>query len=178
MGNLILLLVVFLKSLKTLLLALSIILCSGTALAEVTEPVKNEAKPKTQQDDPKKQKNNVIKVEETELKREKKSKQNSNDKKAERFVMPFTRWVEGKLQGSSVVNPTAQKAKKAQTLKSQHTLRTAIKQALAQYPGTVLSADKTKLASGLEFKIKILSKDGVVRIITIQSDDESDKGNK
>jgi len=103
-----------------------------------------------------------------------KDKKKSDDKKVERFVMPFTRWVEGKLQKSSVINPTAKQAKKSQSKASQHTLRTAIKQALSLHPGTVLSADKVQQNNGLVFKIKILSKDGVIRIVTVPSMDKKE----
>ncbi len=90
-------------------------------------------------------------------------------KKVERFIMPFTEWVEGKLHDSSLVNPTAKKAEGGDnnTEKNQLTLRQAIKKALQQYPGTVLSAEKHALEHKPEYKIKILSKDGVIRVVSV-----------
>jgi len=144
------------------------LLIGFNAKGQITSQSSNKAEVKSTSRNP------SIKVEtapatEQENKNNKKDKQNEDDKKVERFVMPFTRWVEGKLQKSSVINPTAKQVKKSKSKTSQHTLRTAIKQALATQPGTVLSADKVKTEDGLVFKIKILSKDGVVRIVTVPS---------
>lgn len=98
-------------------------------------------------------------------------KKDANEE-AERFVMPFTKWVEGKLHNSSVVNPTKEQISKKSKNKNGTGLRDAIKQAITQFPGTVLSAEKTRV-EGLEvYKVKIISKTGVVRIVTIPSSAE------
>lgn len=89
----------------------------------------------------------------------------------ERFVMPFTKWVEGKLHKSPVVNPTKEQIKKNNDnkVRPQVGLRAAIKQALSIYPGTVLSADKSVEGDVLRYKIKIISAEGVVKIVTVSS---------
>ena len=108
---------------------------------------------------------------------DKKNKDNGSDDKSnkpetsevERFVMPFTKWVEGKLHKSPVVNPTKdQIVKNSNGRKAKQVgLRAVIKQALKIYPGTVLSADKTKDNGVLRYKIKIISAEGVVKIVTV-----------
>ena len=104
-----------------------------------------------------------------------KNKPQDND--MERFVMPFTKWVEGKLHSSPVVNPTKEQIskKKGTSQAPQVGLRGAIKQALAVYPGTVLSADKTNDGGTLRYRIKIISADGVVKIITVPTDIPNEK---
>lgn len=107
----------------------------------------------------------------------KKTKNKSQDNDMERFVMPFTKWVEGKLHNSPVVNPTKEQItqNKGASLAPQVGLRGAIKQALAVYPGTVLSADKSNDAGTLRYKIKIISADGVVKIITVPTEISDEK---
>ena len=162
--------------LKAIFIGLILLLCAKSVQASPAEPVVQSEETKTEKKPNDKPKAQVVQVEESPVDQDAahQGKPNRDDKKVERFVMPFTRWIEGKLQDSSVVNPTSNKVKKVQSQQNQLTLRTAIKQALSQYPGTVLSADKSKLDSGLEFRVKILSKDGVIRMITIQSDEQGE----
>lgn len=90
----------------------------------------------------------------------------------ERFVMPFTKWVEGKLHSSPIVNPTKEQIVQKNSnnrVRPQVGLRAAIKLALNIYPGTVLSADKSVKGEVLRYKIKIISANGVVKIVTVPS---------
>lgn len=100
-------------------------------------------------------------------------KTSKNDKKkpkteeVERFVMPFTKWIEGKLHSSPVVNPTKKQISRKSKKSNQTGLRDAIKKALKIYPGTVLSADKSTQNGTREYRIKIISKSGIVKIVTV-----------
>lgn len=92
---------------------------------------------------------------------------NSTTTRIERVVMPFTQWVEEKIQDSSIVNPTsAQQAEKKQSSGSNH-LRTAIEKARAKHPGTVLSADRVDKNGQTSYLIKILSAEGIVKVVNI-----------
>ena len=90
--------------------------------------------------------------------------------KVERFVMPFTKWVENKLHSSPVVNPTNNEAKRRVAANNKNQMRTAIRRALKAYPGTVLSVDKSNSGLTQIYKVKIISKSGIVKIVTIQMD--------
>lgn len=105
------------------------------------------------------------------------AKNKPQDNDMERFVMPFTKWVEGKLHSSPVVNPTKEQVTKktGASRAPQVGLRDAIKQALAVYPGTVLSADKSNDEGKLRYRIKIISADGVVKIITVPTEIPNEK---
>lgn len=85
----------------------------------------------------------------------------------ERFVMPFNQWVEEKMQGSSILNPTSRQ--QSQTIESKPgiSLRQAIEQARNIQPGTVLSAERIETNGQLSYRIKILSEAGVVRMVMI-----------
>lgn len=91
--------------------------------------------------------------------------------KVERFVMPFTKWVEGKLHNSPVINPTKDTAQRSNRSDNAGQMRRAIRRALKAYPGTVLSVDKSNQGSVWIYKVKIISKTGVVKIVTIQMDE-------
>lgn len=91
--------------------------------------------------------------------------------KVERFVMPFTKWVEGKLHNSPVINPTKDKAQRSARKSNSNQMRQAIKKALKAYPGTVLSVDKSQRGALWVYKVKIISKSGVVKIVTIQMEE-------
>lgn len=81
--------------------------------------------------------------------------------KVEQLVWPFTRWVEEKVQSSPLIrSPKETKTKPLQ-------LRGAIQQAVNRYPGTVLSAERQTADSADKFRIKIISKQGIVKTIWV-----------
>ncbi|MCG8668150.1 MAG: PepSY domain-containing protein [Pseudomonadales bacterium] len=96
-----------------------------------------------------------------------KEKVEPQTKKIERFVMPFTNWVEEKLHESAIANPAEQQAKKKSPKVASISLRQAIEFARQQHPGTVLSADRIKSENTFSYRIKILSKEGVVRVVSV-----------
>jgi len=84
----------------------------------------------------------------------------------ERLLTPITQWVEGKIQKMSVVKPTVF-SREPDNKSSGITLREAIKIASNQYQGTILGATKVEENNKLTFRIKILSSEGVVKIISV-----------
>jgi len=95
--------------------------------------------------------------------------------KAERFVMPMTQWLEGKAHDSRVLNPTSDRINAQSKPGKKGLLRLAIRKALKEYPGTVLSASKETGQEGLDhFKIKILSASGTINEVDISSADLSE----
>lgn len=95
-------------------------------------------------------------------------------KRVERFVMPMTNWLEEKLQDSSVMNPARgnKSAPPKEASEKSLTLRDAIKKALSTHKGTVLSADRIEKNGNLSYRIKILSRNGVIRMVDISSDQD------
>lgn len=94
----------------------------------------------------------------------------SADRLIERSVMPFTNWVEKKIQGSNIIKPSPYQKKNGSTetnVTPRLSLRAAIEQAMSAYPGTVLSSDHLAKPDGQVYRIKILSSEGVIRIIEI-----------
>ncbi len=92
----------------------------------------------------------------------------------ERFIMPFTHWLEEKVQDSVIANPVEQQKRQQKNSNGKLSLRGAIERAREQYPGTVLSADRIKSEKGLSYRIKILSDDGVVRTVAVDDTQEED----
>ncbi len=76
------------------------------------------------------------------------------DETMEDMVMPLKQWLEYKDQTQKPVPKPAQR-----------TMRQAIKQATAQYPGVVLSIKQQDKA----YQVKILSEQGVVKLINIST---------
>lgn len=81
------------------------------------------------------------------------------DDTLEEMVTPIKKWVETQMHES---DPTPQNQP------SDNDLRQAIKQATALYPGTVLSAQY----SNQQYKIKIISSQGVIDVITVDMEVE------
>lgn len=92
---------------------------------------------------------------------------------AERAVMPFTNWVEDKIQDSSLLKPSPYSKDKIK-LKGKD-LRTAIKYATKMYPGTVLSAKRIESDQGEQFFVKIISSEGLIKTIHVPSSDGNHK---
>ncbi len=88
--------------------------------------------------------------------------------------MPMTNWLEEKLQDSSVMNPARgnKSAPPKEASEKSLTLRDAIKKALSTHKGTVLSADRIEKNGNLSYRIKILSRNGVIRMVDISSDQD------
>lgn len=94
-------------------------------------------------------------------------KENKESESFEKFVMPFTKWVEGQLHNSPLINPTQNTKTTRQNAKSQNKLRLAIKAALVEFPGIVLSATKHQKQESTVYQIKIISTDGIIKVISI-----------
>ena len=86
----------------------------------------------------------------------------------ERLFTPLTHWVEEKIQQLPVVKPTAYTRQRKQDT-SGITLREAIKLARKQYQGTVLSAAEVEGDKKQSFEIKILSAEGIVKTVSVDS---------
>ena len=104
----------------------------------------------------------------------KESHQKPTTSSVERAVTPLTRWVEDIFQNTSIMKPSAFNRELTnrglpEELKPAVSLRQAIKSALKINSGTVLSANKISQEGGVTYKIKILSKDGVVNIISVSA---------
>lgn len=84
----------------------------------------------------------------------------------EKAVMPLTHWVEGKIQDHAIAKP--QKShNKSNDLTNGISLRDAIRKATQQYAGTVLSAEQVQKNNQRYYRIKMLSANGVVKIIEV-----------
>jgi uncharacterized membrane protein YkoI len=93
----------------------------------------------------------------------------SADRMIERSVMPVTDWIERKIQNSKVITPSPYHNKSAEqdTASKALNLRSAIKLATTEYPGTVLSADLIIEQGTEKFQIKILAVTGVIKVIEV-----------
>ena len=92
----------------------------------------------------------------------------------EKAFTPITRWVEDIFQNTSIMKPSAFNRVPANGIQTQVSLREAIKLALKMNSGTVLSANKINQDGQVNYKIKILSKDGVVNILSINAQGNSE----
>lgn len=81
------------------------------------------------------------------------------DETLEDMVTPIKKWVEDQMHESDPV---------PQNQPSDNHLRQAIKHATTLYPGTVLSAQYINQ----QYKIKIISSQGVINIVTIDMEVE------
>lgn len=85
----------------------------------------------------------------------------------ESFVMPFTHWVEDKIQNTDIMKPSVYVQEASPEPAKGIGLRGAIEKARAEFEGTVLSADKITSEGQLVYRVKILSKEGVVKQIEV-----------
>lgn len=102
----------------------------------------------------------------------------SAEQMIERSVMPITNWVEKKIQGTNIIKPSPYRSNKNQQDAPEPngiTMRQAIVQAMDSYPGTVLSSEKTQSNGHQAYQIKILSKQGVIRIIEVSAHNSQPK---
>lgn len=164
------------------LLCLSLGLLSAAAMAEESPPA-SEASPNIQQqtssntqtinnstESPKANKVQV-KVEQSEEAPDPPSWKNKKiapeTTPMERFVWPFTRWLEEKVHNTSLIRSPDAKLQDEQAEPQGLNLREAIQQASDRYPGTVLSADKLEQDGKLEYRVKIISPQGVVKTLSV-----------
>ncbi|WP_103654310.1 PepSY domain-containing protein [Agarilytica rhodophyticola] len=85
----------------------------------------------------------------------------------ERIVMPFTQWVEKRIQNTSIVKPSVFPNKNKRQQHKGISLRQAIELARREYKGTVLGAERIEEKDNLTYRIKIISKDGVIKVIEV-----------
>lgn len=87
--------------------------------------------------------------------------------KVERVVMPFTEWVEKRIQNTSIVKPSVIPNKNKHKRLPGISLREAIERARTEHKGTVLGAERIEKENDLIYRIKIISQDGVIKIVEI-----------
>lgn len=155
------------------LLSLVLVFIGVTFPSQAQQTVESEKPNETQSEEQAPPKQPKAKIEAVTEQDKTANENPPEESKVERFVMPFTKWVEGKLHSSTMVNPIKKQIaqKKGAKTGQQGSLRAAIKEALAVYPGTVLSAEKSDESGVLRYRIKIISADGVVKIITVPTDE-------
>lgn len=88
---------------------------------------------------------------------------------AERATQPITSWVETRLQNSSLLQPSTYSRDRPEQPTGERTLREAILLAREQFSGSVLSAERVDEDGLNEFRIKILSELGILRMINIDA---------
>lgn len=93
-------------------------------------------------------------------------KEGDTTQKVERFILPATRWIEQTVRKT----PLIRSPEKPDTSPvGQIDLRTAIKQALRVYPGTVLNAEKSRTEGRMTYRVRIISAQGVVKTIAVSN---------
>ncbi len=92
----------------------------------------------------------------------------ANEKKTEvieRAVMPVTRWIEEKIHNAYKTGSTSPHSDHAK--QPGLSLREAIDLARKEHGGTVLSADRIDQQGAINYRVKILSKGGVIKMVDI-----------
>lgn len=88
----------------------------------------------------------------------------------ERATKPVASWVEERLQKSSLLQPSTYSRDRPEQPAGERTLREAILLAREQFSGAVLSAERMSDEERKWFSIKILSQQGIVRIIDVDAE--------
>lgn len=99
-----------------------------------------------------------------------KQEESDTTSKVERFVAPVTRWIEDAVRDSPLMRQSegGKKPSEPQTNNGMD-LRTAILSATNQFPGTVLNAEKETLDGVVQYRIRILSEQGVVKTVVVNA---------